>query len=104
MADTATKTAAPRKRTAGAKAAAAKTTPKVTPKATTVAPPAEETQRIQLTLAGPYEETKSYAKFDLKADVDGNSTGCVGTLYAPLGTRTVKILLVGEEIEEAVAE
>lgn len=42
---------------------------------------------VQLELVG---ETKTYAKFAPPA-----SSGCVGTLYAPLGTEEVKVLLIG---------
>lgn len=108
MAETATKTTTPRKRAAATpratatkpapRAAATKPAPKATPAV------AEEVQRVQVTLGEMTEETKSFAKFNLKWDADGNDTGMVGTLYAPLGTRTVKILLVGEELEEAPVE
>jgi hypothetical protein len=35
-------------------------------------------------------DTKSYAKFTPPA-----SSGCVGSLYVPLGTLEVKVLLIG---------
>jgi hypothetical protein len=35
-------------------------------------------------------DTKSYATFTPPKD-----SGCVGKLYAPLGTETVKVLLIG---------
>jgi hypothetical protein len=35
-------------------------------------------------------ETKSYAKF-----TPPKNSGCVGTLYVPLGTVEVKVLLIG---------
>lgn len=107
MAAAAAKTTTPRRRAAATKSTAPATS---APKATAAKAPAkaataeDEVQRIQVTLAEPFEETKSYAKFNLKWDADGNDTGMVGTLYAPHGTRTVKILLVGEEIEDAVSE
>lgn len=55
-------------------------------------PAAEETTDTQklgfrLTADG---ETKQYAKFSPPAD-----SGCVGTLYVPKGTQTVKVLLEG---------
>lgn len=105
MPDTATKTAAPRRSRASTKSTpAAKPAPKTaTPKAPAKAavPAPTETEKIQITLGEAFEETKSYAKFNLKFDADGNETGMVGTMYVPLGTQTVKILLIGEEIEEA---
>lgn len=98
-------TTTPRRRTTTKTTAAATSAPKTTAAKTPAKAAAEEeVQRIQVTLAEPFEETKSYAKFNLKYDSDGNDTGMVGTMYAPKGTRTVKILLVGEEIEDAVAE
>lgn len=36
------------------------------------------------------EDTKRYAKFGFPA-----SSGCVGNVYAPLGTTQVKMLLIG---------
>lgn len=41
------------------------------------------------------DETKSYAKFVAPKD-----SGCVGTLYAPKGTKTVKVLIIGGDGEE----
>lgn len=48
-------------------------------------------KRTQLELDA-LEPSKSYAKF---APPEGS--GCVGTLYAPLGTKTVKVLLIADE-------
>ena len=89
MAETATKTTTPRKR------AATRTTTAKTTTSTPVAKPADDGRtKITFTL-NHVEDTKSYAKFSLDTDVDGNKTGCVGTVYAPLGTEEVKVLFVG---------
>jgi len=92
MAETAAKatTTRPRARTAKPAATAA---PKTTaPKA---AAPAEDKQ-VRVSFTVPHaEETKRFAKFDLKYDTDGNETGCVGTVYAPLGTTEVAVRLTG---------
>jgi hypothetical protein len=52
-------------------------------------------QKVRFKLGASVEETKSYAKFSLAKDADGNATGMVGTVYAPLGTEEVLIMLVG---------
>jgi len=90
MAETATKTTTPRRRTP-TKPAATKAPTKA---AATEQAPEETTTKItfELALTG---ETKRYATFDLAADKDGHATGCVGKVYAPLGTETVKVLLAG---------
>lgn len=100
MAETATKTTNPRSRRA---TTAAK--PKAAP-ATTAAKasaPAEEdtsdVQKITATLA-PLADTKNYSTFDISKDVDGNATGCVGKFYAPLGTETVRVQIVGPVASE----
>lgn len=71
-----------------AKAAPKTATPKA---ASTPAPPTTEDGLSRVTLelesAG---ETKSYATFTPPA-----GSGCVGKFYAPLGTTTVKVLLIG---------
>lgn len=71
-----------------AAARARKTTPA---KVTAPAPEAvEETaQKVTFELEAK-GTTKTFAKFEAPA-----GTGCVGTFYAPLGTKTVKVLLVG---------
>jgi hypothetical protein len=79
-------------RTRAAKPAAAKATKAATPKAASApTPPVTEDGKTRITLelehAGP---TKTYEKFTPPA-----SSGCVGQFYAPLGTETVKVLLIG---------
>lgn len=87
MADTTTR---PRVRTGATKAAAARPTaepkPEPKPEPTDIADTTK--RRVTLELE-PLEPTKSYAKFTPPA-----GSGCVGTFYAPLGTETVKVLLV----------
>ena len=39
-------------------------------------------------------DTKTYAKFQPPA-----GSGCVGTLYAPLGTKEIKVLMIGGPAE-----
>jgi hypothetical protein len=88
MAETATRTTTPRKRASAAKAAApAKAAPKAS-EAPAVATDGDVT-KIQFELAHT-GDTKNYAKFEVPT---GN--GCVGSIYAPLGTVTVKVLLIG---------
>lgn len=65
----------------GARKPAAKRVPAA--KKTTPATPAENVQGI---VCEPIGKTKTYAKFGFP-----EGTGCVGTIYAPLGTRTVKV-------------
>lgn len=96
MAETATKTTNPRSR---ARSTTAKTTATKATTAAKTTPPVEEeasgeVQKITVTLA-PLADTKNYSTFDISKDVDGNATGCVGKFYAPLGTETVKVLIVG---------
>jgi hypothetical protein len=50
---------------------------------------AEATQRITFVME-EQKPTKGYAKFTPPAD-----SGCVGTLYTPLGTKVVKVLIEG---------
>lgn len=99
MADTTAKTTTtPRKRAASTtraattrKAPAAKAAPKTAP-----AEEEAENGHTVITFQVPHTvDTKSYAKFDLATDVDGNATGCVGSVYAPLGTEVVKVRLEG---------
>ena len=99
MAETATKTTNPRSRARTTKAAPAAASK---PAATKVAPakaapePVEDgNTRVAFTLDSPFAETKTYTKFDLSVDKEGNATGCVGTIYAPLGTEEVAIRLTG---------
>jgi len=97
MAATAEKTTVP----ARTRASRAKTPAKATAVAT-AAPAAVEETDAELQKVGPFElpaldPSKSYAKFDLSVDVDGNATGCVGTVYAPLGTTSVKVVYYGPE-------
>lgn len=85
-------TTTPRKRTTRtttAKPAAAKT---AAAKPAEAPAPAEDADLVRV---GPFEldangETKSYAKFSPPAD-----SGCVGTLYVPLGTEQVRVVLYG---------
>ena len=96
MAETATKTTTPRKRAAtSTRATAAKAAPAKAAPAKAAPPAEEEVTKVAVTLGEAFEETKSYAKFNLKYDADGNDTGMVGTVYAPLGTEQVRVLLVG---------
>ena len=97
MATTAEKTTVPARTRASRAKAPAK------PAATTpAAAPVDDTDAAELQKVGPFElpaldPSKSYAKFDLSVDVDGNATGCVGTVYAPLGTTSVKVVYYGPE-------
>lgn len=88
---TATKTTTPRRRAAAKPAAKAASKP-------AEAAPAESADdgitKVTFELANS-GETKRYSTFDLSTDKDGNATGCVGKVYAPLGTETVKVLLAG---------
>lgn len=99
MAETAAKTPAnprSRSRAKSSTPAAQKTTqarataPKAAPE-----PEVEEPTRIAITLGAPIDETKTYTKFALNVDENGNDTGMVGTLYAPLGTQEVRVALIG---------
>ena len=91
------KTAAPRRgRTAAPKTTTAKAAPKAAPKVTPT-DDVEETASADLTRftmeLEPHRDgdAKSYARF-----VPPAGTGCVGTLYVPLGTVKVKVLVIGE--------
>lgn len=123
MAETATatpaKTTTPRRpRSAGtaakapAKAAAAPAAPKAaatkpaakpaTKAAAPLEPPAPVVEeapaddRMAIVFApAPKGATRRYTTFDLSMDIDGNATGCVGTVYAPPGTEEVKVQLIG---------
>lgn len=94
MAEAAAKTTNPRSQrqraaaTTSTSKAAAK--PAATKPAVASAPTADDGKRrftVELEAAG---ETKSFAKF-----VPPKESGCVGQFYAPLGTETVKVLLIG---------
>lgn len=76
---------------APAKAAAAKVAPAKAAPAATGAPSDDGRERYGFVCDHP-GDTKSYAKFTPPA-----SSGCVGTLYVPLGTEEVKVLLIGPE-------
>lgn len=67
-------------------ATARKTTPRK-PLAKKAAPVAIETNAVAFALE-PAGSTKTYAKFTFP-----EGSGCVGTVYAPLGTKTVKVRL-----------
>lgn len=89
MAETATKTAAPRRTRATATKAAAPA--KV---ATPAAAPAEE-ETTNLVRTAPFDleyvgDTKSFAVF-----TPAKNTGCVGKFYAPLGTVQVRVVMYG---------
>lgn len=94
MPETAAKTTNPRARS---RSTAAKTA------ATKAAPPKPaDDGRQKLTFSLAYiADTKSYSTWDLSKDVDANATGCVGKLYAPLGTEEVKVLVVGPVMGDA---
>lgn len=97
MAATATKTATttPRARTTRAKAA-----PKTAPAASVAeveAPPtaAETSKGDRFVVELEYErDTKRYAKFNVPASLEGTMAGAI---YAPLGTDTVKVAIMGVE-------
>lgn len=93
----AAKTTTPRKprQATTVKPAATKATPA---RAATPAPVEEPSEATPVKVAFELargEETKSYQKFNLAVDVNGHATGCVGTVYAPLGTESVKVQLAG---------
>lgn len=70
---------------------AAKATKAATPKAQPAQGPVTEDGKTRVTLELDFlENTKTYAKF-----TPPKSSGCVGQFYAPLGTETVKVLLIG---------
>lgn len=83
-------TAAPvRKRTTARKSAPRKATAPVVTK--TVGDDNRERYQFEMVHAG---DTKTYAKF-----APPMGSGCVGTVYAPLGTRAVKVLMIGGPAE-----
>lgn len=90
MAETTTRPARTRRAPAAKSTTAAKAAPAkaATPKAEE-APEAVEVEKyvIELENAG---ETKTYSKW-----VPPVGNGCVGTFYAPLGTETVRVQIVG---------
>jgi hypothetical protein len=90
MAETAAKTTTPRR----GRASTAKTTPaKAAAPAKALTPAKEATDDGMARFPFVCEAngaTKSYAKFTPPAN-----SGCVGTLYVPLGTEEVKVLLIG---------
>jgi len=105
MADTTAKTATtPRRRTSAAKTtgtAAKATTRKPAPKpAAKAEEPVEEeaptTDGFVVELEY-HSDTKSYAKFVVPANLNGTM---VGSIYAPLGTDTVKVKITGVEDDE----
>ena len=92
---TAAKTGTPRRQGATTRTTTAKAATK--PAATKAAPAKTEAPAAEAELAkvGPIElvfdrETKSFAVF--KAP---EGTGCTGSLYAPLGTTEVRVMLYG---------
>lgn len=94
MAETTTATTRParaRKATSAPAKAASTAAPKTSPRK---APQAEVTNvtRFRVELE-PVGETKSYAKFAAPANYAGV---LVGTLYAPIGTQRVAVLVIGE--------
>lgn len=96
---TATKSTVPARTRAARKPATAKAAPATAATEPTIT---AEDEATDLQKVGPFElpaldPSKSYAKFDLSTDVDGNATGCVGTVYAPLGTTSVKVVYYGPE-------
>lgn len=99
MAETAAATRPTRQRAARtATAKPAKTATKAAPaKAATPAPeragaPSEDGRERYGFVCEHPGDTKSYAKFTPPA-----GSGCVGTLYVPLGVEEVKVLLIGPE-------
>lgn len=90
---TATRPSRARKATTTAKATPAKTTAAktTTAKAAPVKQEAENVTRFKVELehAG---DTKSYSKFVVPDNLKGT---CVGSIYAPLGTERVVILVAG---------
>lgn len=89
MEETMPNTTTPRARRAasGTKATAK---PAATPKAAATPPTTEDgLTRVTLELVKG-DDTKSFATFQPPKD-----SGCVGKFYAPLGTETVKVLLIG---------
>lgn len=99
-------TATEKTTTTPARARASRAKAPVATKAAAAAPAtaAVEEQDSDLQRVGPFElvakdASKSYAKFDLAVDADGNATGCVGTVYAPLGTTVVKVVYYGPNAE-----
>jgi hypothetical protein len=91
VAETAAKTTTPRARARKTTTTPAKAAPAKAATAPAKEAPTEDdnTARYAFTME-PAGETKSYAVFS-----PPKSTGCVGKLYAPLGTEEVKVLLIG---------
>lgn len=81
-----TPTRAPRKRTTKP---AGKSTEAETPTEAAPIDDASDQQRVTFAMTQK-DDTKGYRKFS-----PPKSSGCVGTLYVPLGTEEVKVLLVG---------
>lgn len=89
-ADAPTTTRPSRARKATAKAAAPKAA-KTAPKAAAAAPETTEDGKTRLVVHFEYvADTKSYAKWQ-----PPKSSGCVGAVYVPIGTETVRMLLLG---------
>lgn len=89
MAETQATTRPARKRTAS-KATTAKATPaKAAPAKAEESVEAPEVERYQITME-KLPDTKNYAVFQ-----PATGQGCVGKLYAPLGTTEVKVLIIG---------
>jgi hypothetical protein len=88
MPTTARKTAAPAKRSPRKAAPVAATTTDEVPETSGATTEGERTRVAFALVQG--DDTKSYAKFTPPAD-----SGCVGTLYVPLGTEEVKVAIFG---------
>ena len=90
----AAKTTTPKPRTRAT--ATSKTTARPTPAAKAAAPVEESTAAGKPFVFALDEngETKTYRKFS-----PPKSSGCVGTLYVPLGVTDVKVALVGDTEE-----
>lgn len=82
---TETKTAAPRRSRAAAKPVAAKTAPEVTTEAPTIKKFTVELEQR--------DDTKTYSVFAFPSNYVGVA---VGKVYVPKGTKTVKVLIVGD--------
>lgn len=95
MAETPAKPAAPRTRTT--RATAARKAPAKTAAPAKAAPKKPEPFTKFAVDMVPNGETASYSKWAFPP-----GTGCVGNVYAPLGTATVKVLVV--PTEEATAQ
>lgn len=86
------KTAAPVRKTRRSGTRATGTT--TVAKSATTPAPRKAPQEVTFSLA-KLQETKGRIHFDQSTTVDGHDTGCVGKFYAPLGTKEVKVTLVG---------